>query len=116
MLDRGIVLLTAAALQSWPSAGADDPREIIARSVKRDVQNQQIIRDYTYKVLTKTTELDNAGKPKGVHSELQEVLYFGGKPHRRIIEKDGKPLPSDNERREQEKVNKVALEASKLTP
>ena len=109
-------MLVAGLAASWPGLGAEEARDIVARLVKRDVQNQRTMRDYTYQVLSKTIELDNAGKPKATHSDLHEVMYFGGKPHRRLIAKDGKPLSEADERSEQEKVNKVALEASKLTP
>jgi hypothetical protein len=114
---RGNIAILVAAIAAGASVhGAEDARAIISRSVLRDVANQRLMRDYTYNVLSKTTELDKAGKPKSVHSETHEVLYFGGKAHRRLVAKDGKPLPGDEERKEQDKVNKVALEASKLTP
>ena len=116
MMYRTVGLLTAVAWVAWPVAAAQDALDIVTRSIKVDYRNQQAIGDYTYKVLSQTTDVDASGKPKSVHSQLQEVLYFGGKPHRRLIAKDGKPLSPPDERKEDEKATKAAIEAGKLTP
>jgi hypothetical protein len=112
MMLRGVL----AFLLVLPALAADDPRDIVVRSFQRDFQDQKIIRDYTFKILERTTEFDNAGREKSAHTHLREVLYFGGKPHRRLLEKDGKPLPPDEEQREQNNATQAAKEASKLTP
>ena len=116
MMHRGTWRVVVAVCVAWPGLAADSPVDIVTRSIKVDYRNQQAMRDYTYKVLRQTTDVDDKGKPKSVHSELQEVLYFGGKPHRRVVEKDGKPLSADDERKEQQKAMKAAQEAVKLTP
>ena len=108
--------MVAVAGLAWPVAAAEDALDIVKRSIKVDYRNQQAMRDYTYKILSQTTDVDGKGKVKSVSSELREVVYFGGKPHRRLLAKDGKPLSSGDERKEDGKATKAALEASKLTP
>lgn len=115
-MQRRMCLLAAVACLAWPVAAADDPLDIVTRSIRVDYRNQQAMRDYTYKILSQTTDVDGTGKTKSVHSELREVVFFGGKPHRRLLAKDGKPLSAGDERREDEKATKAAQEAGKLTP
>ena len=115
-MKTGTCLLVAVAGLAWPVAAAEDALDIVKRSIKVDYRNQQAMRDYTYKILSQTTDVDGKGKVKSVSSELREVVYFGGKPHRRLLAKDGKPLSSGDERKEDGKATKAALEASKLTP
>ena len=108
-----ITFLLAAA--GVPLFCADTARDIVNRSVKLDFRNQDALRDYTFNILSQSTEFDNSGGVKAVHSKLQEVLYFGGKPHNRLVARDGKPLPPGEEKKEQAKVTSAALEASKLS-
>jgi hypothetical protein len=107
-----VTLLTAAAV---PLFCAETARDIVNHSVKVDFRNQDVLRDYTFNILSQSTEFDSSGGVKAVHSRLEEVLYFGGKPHNRVIARDGKPLPPGEEKKEQAKVTSAALEASKLS-
>jgi hypothetical protein len=107
-----ITFLLAAGV---PLFCAESARDIVTRSVKLDFRNQDVLRDYTFNILSHSTEFDNSGGVKAVHSRLEEVLYFGGKPHNRLIAKDGKPLAPAEEKKEQAKATSAALEASKLS-
>lgn len=93
-----------------------DPREIVRRSVQVDDRNFTVARDYTYVVHDVLRELDGKGKPKVAHDETREVLYVGGKPFRRLIQKAGKPLSAADEKNEQARLDKAIAEAVKLTP
>src|SRR5215471_15588166 len=93
----------------------DDAREIVRKSVQADNRNQEIRRNYTYKMFDVERDLDGAGKVKATHTTLTEVLYIGGSPHRHILEKDGKPLPADEARKAQARLDKAVKEADRMT-
>jgi hypothetical protein len=110
----GMKAALAAAL-AITSAYAQDAREIVRRSVRADNRNDRLARNYTYKVLNVTQNLDSAGRVKATHSTVDEVLYIGGRQYLHPLEKDGKPLPSDEAKKEQAKFDRAAAEASRLS-
>lgn len=94
---------------------AQDARAIVARAVAADDRSDRLARDYTYKLRNQITELDGAERVKSVHSSLDEVLYIAGKRYFRPLEKDGKPVPAAEARREQAKIDRAAAEAGRLS-
>ena len=92
-----------------------DAREIVQRSVQRDERSFTLARDYTYQVHNVFSELDGKGNAKQIHNETHEILFIGGKPYRRLIEKDSRPLGRNEEAREQAKLDRAIAEANKLT-
>jgi hypothetical protein len=111
------IALTFALTAALPFASVDaqDARGIIRRSVNVDNRNDRLARNYTYKVLNETRNLDSAGRVKATHTMLDEVLYIGGRRYLHQLEKDGKPLPPDQAKREQAKLDRAAAEASHLS-
>jgi hypothetical protein len=97
------------------AAKAEDAREIVTRSVNADNRNERLRRNYTYKVLNETRELDSSGNVTAAHRKLEEVLYIGGRTYLRTLEQDGKPLGSKDEAREQAKLDRAAHDASRLS-
>lgn len=97
------------------ACAAQDARLIVARAVAADDHSDRLARDYTYKLRDEIRELDGAGHVKSVHSTVDEVLYIAGKRYFRPLEKDGKPIPSADARREQAKLDRAAAEAGRLT-
>jgi hypothetical protein len=92
-----------------------DARSLVARAVAADDHSYRLARDYTYKIRDEIHELDAAGGVRSVHSSLDEVLYIGGKRYFRPLEKDGKPIPSEEAKKEQAKLDRAAAAASRLT-
>ena len=79
------------------------------------IWRDRLARDYTYKVRDEISALDSKGSPQAVHSTLDEVLYVGGKRYFNPLEKDGKPTPAAQQRKEQAKLDRAAAEASRMT-
>lgn len=98
-----------------PVLMAQDARSIVAAAVAADDRSDQLARSYTYKLRDEIRELDASGRTKAVHSSVDEVLYIAGKRYFRPLEKDGKPVPSGDARREQAKIDRAAAEAGRLT-
>jgi hypothetical protein len=92
-----------------------DARSLVARAVAADDHSYRLALDYTYKIHDEIRELNAAGGVKAVHSTLDEVLYIGGKRYFRPLEKDGKPIPSQEAKKEQAKLDRAAADASRLT-
>ena len=94
---------------------AQDARSIVERAVAADDHSDRLARDYTYKLRDEIRELDAAGRVKSVHSTVDEILYIAGKRYFRPLEKDDKPIPPAEARREQAKLDRAAAEAGRLT-
>lgn len=108
---RAVVLLTIAAGVCW----AQDARELVARAVAADNHSYRLARDYTYKVRDDIREFDAAGGVKSDHSELDEVMYIGGKRYFHPLAKDGKELPAKDAAKEQARLDQAAADASRLS-
>jgi len=94
---------------------AQDARSLVVRAVAADEHSDRLARDYTYKIHDEIRELNAAGGVKSVHSTVDEVLYIGGKQYFRPLEKDGKPIPEAEARREQTKLDRAAAEAGRMS-
>jgi hypothetical protein len=110
MMKAAVLFFTGVLLCS-----AQDARSLVARAVAADDHSNRLARDYTYKVRDETRELDSAGKVKSLHSTVDEVLYIAGKRYLRPLEKDGKPIPPGEARKEQAKLDRGAAEAGRLS-
>lgn len=92
-----------------------DAEQIVRNCVRQMSKSIRLESEYTYKILDETRNLNRSGVVKDTHRTLTEVVYFAGKPFERTLEKDGKPLKPNEEKREQEKMDRAASEAAKLT-
>jgi hypothetical protein len=97
------------------SAYAQEASAIVRRSARMDSRNDRLTRNYTYKVLNEMRDLDSAGRVKATHTTLDEVLYVGGRRYLHPLEKDGKPLPAGEAKKEQAKLDRAVAEASRLS-
>jgi hypothetical protein len=98
-----------------PPATAD-PRQIVLRSADRDQADLEIRKDYTYLIQTEQRNLDSSGKVTKTETRTQEVLILYGRPYDRLIAKDGKPLPPDQDRKERDKMDKEVARRAKESP
>lgn len=101
---RWTILLLAAPLwaQETPDLAA-----IVERAFEADVRNQEIARNYTYTERVEERKLDGEGAVKGVESKTFDVTYVYGEEYRRLIERDGKPLPPKEAAKEQKKLDEA---------
>jgi len=105
-----------AAIFSALALYAEDAREIVRKSVELDQANWLRMKDYTWVAHNTERHLDSKGKTKAVKSEAWETVVLSGEPHRRMIERDGKPLPADEQRKQQEKMDKAVAKLERETP
>src|SRR5450432_1010370 len=111
-----LIALFEAALFSGLALCAQDAREIVRKSVERDQANWLRMKDYTWMARETERRLDSKGNPKSVEGRAWETLVLYGEPHRRILERDGKPLSPDERRKQQEKLDKAVAKLERETP
>jgi hypothetical protein len=110
------LVLVPAAIFSALALCAQDAREIVRKSMELDQVNWAQRKDYTWVAQDSERYLDSNGKTKSVKTEAWETLILFGEPHRRIIEHDGKRLPPDAQRKQQERLDKVLAKLGRETP
>src|SRR5258708_28204317 len=98
---RSFVFFFAAA-----TSFAQDPREIVRRSVELDQANWLRMKDYTWTAQETDRHLDSNGKVESIESKRWETTILYGEPFRRMLARNGKPLSADEQRKEQLRLDK----------
>ena len=97
-------------------ASAQDPREIVRRSVQLMDHNLAVARNYTFLERAETRELDSDAHVKSHKIQLFDVTMLEGSPYRRLVGKDDHPLTPDEERIEQKKLEDSIAQRQNETP
>ncbi|MCS6952146.1 MAG: hypothetical protein RMK57_09360 [Bryobacterales bacterium] len=105
----GLGLVAAAA------GAAEDPREIVRRSVEVFDRSDSVLQ-YDFMERTLTREFDADGRVKKVSLKTHEVVMAAGTPCRRLVERDGKPLPAEEQREQEESLRKCIEARRSETP
>jgi hypothetical protein len=87
---------------------AQDPLDIVRRSVERDWTDYASVKDYTYREHTDLRHYAADGKLSASRTETHEILVLGERPYERLIARDDRPLSAAQARREQEKLDREA--------
>jgi len=109
---RAVLLLAAACTLT----AAQDPREIVRRSVQLMEHNLAIARNYTFLERAEIRELDSDAHVKTRKIMLYDVTMLEGSPYRRLVGKDDHPLSPEEERSEQKKLADSIAQRQKETP
>jgi hypothetical protein len=86
---------------------AEQIRELLRSAEENDLENDKRQRDYTYIERVERHTLDGQGAVKKVELRTSEVLQIYGEDVERLIAKDDKPLPADEVKKEDEKIQKI---------
>jgi hypothetical protein len=95
---------TASSTPALPPTS--DAREIVRRSVEIDHHNFERARNYTARQREVEKEIDKNGKVKSTRIKTYEIMFLGGEPYSRLIEKDDQPLGEKDRQKEDEKMEK----------
>ncbi len=101
------------------AAGAlcgQDALQIVRKSVELDQSNWQRMKDYTWIARVTDRLRDSSGQVKSQKTEEWETVVIYGEPHHRMLERDGKPLSAEDQRKEQEKLDKAVAKRANETP
>ncbi len=105
-------MLASAAAAAW----AQDPRELVRRAISQDQLDWVRMKDYTWQARSVERHFNSHGKVESSKRETWETLILEGQPHRRMLERDGKPLSPAEQRYEQQKLDEVARKVGSETP
>jgi hypothetical protein len=104
------VLVTVAA--AW----AQDPYELVRRSIAQNQLDWLRMKDYTWRAHSVEKHLDSRGNVQSTKREAWETLMLDGQPYRRTLERDGKPLSPEEQRSEQRRLDRETRSLSAETP
>ncbi len=111
------VLRTAitAALIVTPVC-AQNALDIVKKSVEHDFNNFDRQKDYTYQEREQDREFDAKGGVTKTEIETSDITILAGRPYRKLIAKDDKPLPEKEARREEEKMDRELARRENMRP
>ncbi len=82
-------------------------RELLQLAEEKDLENDQRQRDYTYIERVERDVLDGRGGVKKTETRTSEILQIYGEDVERLTAKDDKPLPPDEAKKEDDKIQKI---------
>ncbi len=83
-----------------------DAREIMRKAFEVSVRMQQMAERYTFIERVEERKLDKGGDVKDTEIKTFDVAHLCGKDYERLIAVDDKPLPPDQDAKEQKKLDK----------
>jgi hypothetical protein len=95
------------------TALAQDPREVVRKSVELDQDNWARRADYTWNAEDRERHFDSHNRLTAEHQEAWETLVLDGEPYRRMLQRDFRPLPAEEQKKEQEKLDRIAAKLDK---
>jgi hypothetical protein len=109
---KQFALLLAAA----GALAAQDASQIVRKSVDLDQSNWQRMKDYTWIARRTERSLDSGGQVKSEKTEEWEAVVIYGELHHRMLQRDGKPLTAQDQRKEQAKLDQAVAKREQETP
>src|SRR6516225_6648027 len=109
---RVLLAFCGAAAVAW----AQDPRELVRRSIAQDQLDWLRMKDYTWQATSAERHFDSHGNVESTKREKWETLMLDGQPQRRTLEKDGKPLTPEEARSQQQKLDEASRKLGAETP
>lgn len=82
-------------------------RKLFRIVADKDMENDKLLRNYTYTEREVVDKLDKKGKNKSTEERKYEILEIYGEQVNRLIEKDDKPLSAKEAASEEEKIQKI---------
>jgi len=107
---------TAAAFAQAAQAPLPDVTTLMKQVEDHQHQLDQIRENYTYHEVVITHEFDKNGNIKKNESEEDNIFFVNGHEIDRKIKKNGKELSADEQKKEQEHVEKDVEKATKTPP
>jgi hypothetical protein len=95
---------------------AEDAREIVRKLVELDQANWLRMKDYTWVARSTQRHFDSEGKVKSVERSAWETVMLDGEPYRRMLERNGQPLPPAEQKKQQDKLDKSVARLVRETP
>jgi hypothetical protein len=103
---RSMRLIPFVAFCWGSTALSQDAREIVRKSVELDQANWARRADYTWNEEDRERHFDSHNRMTAEHQEAWETLVLDGEPYRRMLQRDFKPIPEDEQKKGQRSVKR----------
>jgi hypothetical protein len=113
---RSMRLIPFVAFCWGSTALSQDAREIVRKSVELDQANWARRADYTWNEEDRERHFDSHNRMTAEHQEAWETLVLDGEPYRRMLQRDFKPIPEDEQKKEQQKLDRIAAKLDNESP
>src|ERR1051325_2755316 len=80
---------------------------LVRQAADKDLENQKKLRNYTYTQHEEEHKLDGAGQTKSTETRTYEIMVLFEEQVRKLVAKDDKPLPENDAKKEDEKIQKI---------
>ncbi len=98
------------------SAPVPDIRQLMIEVMDHQKQLEKVRENYTYTTSSTVQDIDSNGKVTKTETEDSEVFFINTHRIERTIKKDGKPLDDHDQKKEQERIDKLVAKAQKTPP
>ena len=93
-----------------------DIRSLMTEVMAHQKQLEKVRENYTYHVTQTVQDIDSNGQVKKTEVEDSEVFFINTHRIERTVKKDGKPLDDRDQKKEQERIDKLVEKAQKVPP
>jgi hypothetical protein len=100
-------MASLALLALFAAAPLPDGNTYVRGLVEGQRRREEAVNRYTYDVTEVQEELDDEGRPQSVHTARYEVFHVKGRPVRKKVAEDGRPIPGDERVREERRVRET---------
>ncbi len=109
-------MLLIAVCCAAPLVAADDPKEMVRRALALFAHDDAVRLQYTYLQRDDVRMLDGSGGVKHRDLRTYDITPVEGSPYRRMVKRDDRPLPADEEKQQQANLQKSIEDRRKETP
>jgi hypothetical protein len=95
---------------------ANDAQEIVRRAIGADQRNWALARNYTCQERVAQKRLDHQGATKSQVIKTYDVTIYYDEPYQRLIQMNDKPLSDKEEKKEDEKLEKLISKRKAESP
>jgi hypothetical protein len=104
----GLLCLLVAAACAASAAPPADANSYVRGLVAAQRQREEALSRYTYDVTETREDLDARGRARRRQTRGFEVFFVRGRPVRRLVQRDGRPLPPKERAREDARARALA--------
>src|SRR5689334_11181436 len=99
-----------------PVLAAQDPRELVRKAIELDRRDYDLSRSYRTQYRQENQQLDEKSNIKTRDVRTWEITYIEGSPYRRLVARDDRPIPPEEQQWEEQKLHQSIEERRKETP
>jgi hypothetical protein len=105
MGSTALALLGLLAMQEPP---LPEGNALVRSLLDKQRHYEERLDRYAYDIETVREDLDGHGRVTERHTRLFQVFYVKGRPLRKLVAEDGRPLPADRQAQEETRVRELA--------